>query len=59
MFYPFIFEATNVDNHLLFDGGIYNNFPTDIMQKCFQPELMIDSVVAFNPPPADINDILL
>lgn len=57
--FPFVFEATKVDNHLLFDGGIYNNFPADIMQNSFHPDFMIGSVVAYNPPPADPNDILM
>jgi NTE family protein len=59
MTFPFIFEATKVDNRLLFDGGIYNNFPADIMQQSFHPDYMIGSVVAYNPPQADPNDILM
>ncbi len=59
MTFPFVLEATKVDNRLLFDGGIYNNFPADIMQESFQPDFMIGSVVAYNPPPADPNDILM
>jgi len=59
MTFPFIFEATRVDNRLLFDGGIYNNFPIDIMQQTFHPDFMIGSVVAYNPPQADVNDILM
>lgn len=59
MTFPFIFEATKVDNRLLFDGGIYNNFPTDIMQLSFHPDVMIGSVVAYNPPPATEDDIMM
>jgi NTE family protein len=59
MSFPFIFEATKVDDRLLFDGGIYNNFPADIMQESFHPDFMIGSVVAYNPPQADQNDILM
>ncbi len=59
MSFPFIFEATKVDNRLLFDGGIYNNFPANIMQQSFHPDFMIGSVVAYNPPQADPNDILM
>jgi NTE family protein len=59
MTFPFVFEATRVDNRLLFDGGIYNNFPVNIMQESFQPDFMIGSVVAYNPPQADANDILM
>lgn len=59
MSYPFLFEATQVDDRLLFDGGIYNNFPTDIMLHSFRPDIMIGSVVAYNPPKAEINDMLM
>ena len=59
MTFPFVFEATKVDNRLLFDGGIYNNFPANIMQESFHPDYMIGSVVAYNPPQADPNDILM
>jgi len=59
MTFPFVFEATKVDNRLLFDGGIYNNFPVNIMQESFHPDFMIGSVVAYNPPAADPNDILM
>ena len=59
MTFPFVFEATKVENRLLFDGGIYNNFPADIMQQSFHPDFMIGSVVAYNPPQADTNDILM
>ena len=59
MTFPVIFEATKVDDRLLFDGGIYNNFPANIMQQSFNPDFIIGSVVAYNPPPADLNDILM
>jgi NTE family protein len=59
MSYPFIFKAVEVDSLLLFDGGIYNNFPIDIMQKDFKPEFIIGSIVAYNPPKAQANDILM
>lgn len=59
MSYPFLFEATEVDSLLLFDGGIYNNFPTDIMMKSFNPNFMIGSIVAYNPPKATTKDIIM
>lgn len=59
MSYPFIFKATEVNGRLLFDGGIYNNFPVNIMQESFQPNFIIGSIVAYNPPKADTNDILM
>lgn len=59
MSYPFLFEATLVDSLLLFDGGIYNNFPADIMLQNFKPDLIIGSVVAYNPPKATTGDIIV
>ena len=59
MSYPFLFEATVVDSLLLFDGGIYNNFPTDIMMQSFSPNFIIGSVVAYNPPKATTADIIM
>ncbi|OIP83302.1 MAG: hypothetical protein AUK44_05815 [Porphyromonadaceae bacterium CG2_30_38_12] len=59
MSYPFLFEAAVVDSVLLFDGGIYNNFPTDIMLHCFKPDFIIGSIVAYNPPKAGSGDIMM
>lgn len=59
MTFPFVFEATKVDSLLLFDGGIYNNFPVDIMQQSFKPDFIIGSVVAYNPPRANQNDLMM
>jgi len=57
--YPFLLEATVVDSLLLFDGGIYNNFPTNIMMESFNPDFIIGSIVAYNPPNAAPNDVLM
>ena len=59
MTFPFVFEATKVDNRLLFDGGIYNNFPANILQQSVHPDFMIGSVVAYNPPQAEANDMYM
>ena len=57
MTFPFVFKPIEVNHSLLFDGGIYNNFPTDLMCSDFKPDYMIGSVVAYNPPKADKRDI--
>lgn len=59
MTFPFMFMPIQINNRLLFDGGIYNNFPVDIMRKDFHPEYTIGSVVAYNPPKADKRDPLM
>jgi NTE family protein len=55
MTYPFVFRPTRIDGRLLFDGGIYNNFPVDVMLEDFNPDYIIGSVVAqnFQPPTED------
>ncbi|MFZ4725968.1 MAG: patatin-like phospholipase family protein [Paludibacter sp.] len=57
--YPFLFKPIEVNNSLMFDGGIYNNFPADVMQNDFAPDYTIGSVVAYNPPLANRNDALM
>ncbi|MGZ3932987.1 MAG: patatin-like phospholipase family protein, partial [Bacteroidia bacterium] len=46
MSYPFYLRPISIDNKLLFDGGLYNNFPTDVMQDEFHPDFIIGSTVA-------------
>lgn len=58
MTFPFYFKPISIDSTLLFDGGIYNNFPWDIMQKDFNPNYMIGSKCANNPTKPDEEDLL-
>ncbi len=51
MTYPFYFNPIRVDNLLLFDGGLYNNFPADIMYEEFNPDFIIGSNVSYNSAP--------
>lgn len=48
MTYPFYFKPIRVDGKLLFDGGLYNNFPADIMYDHFLPDIIIGSNVSGN-----------
>lgn len=41
MAFPFYYAPVLIGDNILYDGGIYNNFPTDIMTKEFNPDLMI------------------
>lgn len=59
MTFPFMFKPIEIDNRLLFDGGIYNNFPVDVMQNDFNPDYIIGSVVAYNPPKPDRKDVMM
>ena len=49
MSFPFVFKPIEMDSVLVYDGGIYNNFPTDVMRDDFHPDIIIGSVVAGNP----------
>ena len=45
MTFPFFFKPIWKDGVPLFDGGIYNNFPVDVMKEDFQPDFIIGSAV--------------
>ncbi len=46
MNYPLYFEPISIDSSLLFDGGIYNNFPFDVLIDDFNPDFIIGSKVS-------------
>jgi NTE family protein len=39
--YPFYLPPRRVDGNLLFDGGIYNNFPADVLYLEFLPDVIL------------------
>lgn len=39
--YPFYLPPRRVDGNLLFDGGIYNNFPADMIYSEFLPDVIL------------------
>lgn len=43
---PFFFRPIRVGDMLLFDGGLYDNFPVDVMAGQFNPDFIIGSNVA-------------
>jgi NTE family protein len=56
MTYPFYLKPITINGKLLFDGGLYNNFPVDVMKESFHPDFIIGSVVTDNNPiPNDEN----
>lgn len=58
MTFPLYFKPINIDGDLLFDGGIFNNFPKDYMDDFFHPDIIIGHKVAGNSKPADQDDVL-
>lgn len=54
--YPFYLKPVTIDGRLLYDGGIYNNFPSNVMFDDFYPDIIIGSNVTNNvPPPSEDN----
>ncbi|GAB4133536.1 MAG: patatin-like phospholipase family protein [Bacteroidia bacterium] len=55
MSYPFYLKPIRVNGKLLFDGGLYNNFPSNVMYSDFFPDFIIGSNVAtaFQNPDED------
>ena len=58
MSFPFMFKPIEIDSLLAYDGGIYNNFPTDVMREDFHPDIIIGSVVSTNPGKPKENDLM-
>jgi len=56
---PFLFKPIEIDSVLLFDGGLINNFPCDIMIKDFHPGIIIGSAVDFKDKKPNGDDLLL
>lgn len=58
MTFPFVFKPIEKDSILLYDGGIYNNFPIDVMREDFAPDFIIGSKVAGNPTNPKSGDLM-
>ena len=59
---PLFYEPIRIDGKYLFDGGVYNNFPVDVLQKEFNPDIIIGSNVSskvYNEYPYGNDDKLL
>ncbi|HEY1040377.1 MAG TPA: patatin-like phospholipase family protein, partial [Bacteroidia bacterium] len=59
MTYPFYLRPISVNDKLLFDGGLYNNFPSNIMVEEFNPDFVIGSIVTGNSPNPNDDNIYL
>lgn len=46
MSFPFVFKPIRIDSIIAYDGGIYDNFPLDVMLSEFKPEFVIGSIVS-------------
>lgn len=41
MSFPLVFKPIKIDGVLVYDGGIYDNFPVDVMKEDFNPDFII------------------
>jgi NTE family protein len=58
MTFPFFINPIRVDGVLYFDGGLYNNFPADVMCNEFHPDYIIGSNVSYNAAPPQEDDLI-
>lgn len=45
---PVAFKPITINGHVMYDGGIYDNFPVRPMEEAFHPDIMIGSILASN-----------
>lgn len=48
MSFPFVFKPVAIDGKVLYDGGMYDNFPVEVMKRDFAPDVIVGSVVSHN-----------
>ncbi len=55
---PVVFNPMEINGRLVVDGGVYNNFPADIANREFHPDVIIGSRVAQRYTKPDRDDLL-
>lgn len=58
MTFPFYFEPITIDGKLMFDGGMYDNFPSKEMHELFNPDIIIGVKISGNYPPPKEGDVV-
>ncbi|MFM6965721.1 MAG: patatin-like phospholipase family protein [Sphingomonadales bacterium] len=56
MTFPLYLNPIRINGELYFDGGLYNNFPVDVLYDAFAPDFIIGSNVSQNLAPVSEND---
>jgi NTE family protein len=59
MTYPFYLRPIAKDGRLLFDGGLYDNFPAQTINREFAPDIIIGCTVTENSPDPNEEDLYL
>ena len=56
---PLVFKPVTRDSMLLYDGGIFDNFPWQVLDRTFRPDLIVGSICTTgNTPPHEDNSLL-
>ncbi|MCM1504311.1 MAG: patatin-like phospholipase family protein [Muribaculum sp.] len=58
MSFPIVFSPIEMDGVLVYDGGIYDNFPVDVMRDEFAPDIMIGIDVSSPDKKPERNNIM-
>ncbi len=58
MAYPVYYAPVVINNRILYDGGIYNNFAVDVMKNEFDPDIIIGSKTYIDKSIIDEDDLL-
>jgi len=59
---PLVYRPIKVNDKYVFDGGLYNNFPVDVLKKDFKPDYIIGTNVSsktFNDYPKENDEKLM
>ncbi|MDE5840572.1 MAG: patatin-like phospholipase family protein [Muribaculaceae bacterium] len=57
MSFPLVYRSIEVDSILAFDGGIYDNFPVDVMREDFHPDFIIGVSVSTPDGKPNVNNM--
>lgn len=58
MSFPLVFHPLQRNGALLYDGGIYDNFPVDVMRDNFAPQIMIGVDVSTTDVPDETKNMM-
>lgn len=58
MTFPVVFAPIMIDSIMLYDGGMYNNFPSKEMMNVFKPDVMIGVTITAKLPVPKEGDLL-
>ena len=58
MTFPLVFAPITLDGKIMFDGGMYNNFPAQEMHDIYNPDIIIGVKISANYPPPNEGDLV-